>query len=228
MKRSELRQIIKEEIKKLKEGLEGHVDTVIDKNAPHLSDSYYWSNGLNVKDKKDAEEIINVLDGSGEFSPATYKNGKIVFGESLREEESDAAAQAEKLGLIYKGYGRWADPKTNKIVAVSKDGKLYKAPEGNRTEEPADKKSEEPEKTEPAKPSYAKPTPGKKTPDDADILIPGFGVVKHSLAKKELAKKIEDLTKRAAEGKFSTLGKGNFDTLAAWWDTLAQHSGEKQ
>lgn len=73
---------------------------------------------------------------------------------------------------------------------------------------------------------YEQPKRGKKTPDDVDILIPGFGVVRHSLAKKELIKKIEDLLKRAKKGDFSRIGKGNFETLASWWETLAKHSGE--
>ena len=73
---------------------------------------------------------------------------------------------------------------------------------------------------------YEQPEKGKKTPDDINILIPGFGVVKHSTAKKELIRKIEDLMKRAKQEKFSTIGKGNFDTLTAWWDTLSKHSGE--
>ena len=45
--------------------------------------------------------------------------------------KNDAAEQAKKLGLVYKGYGRWADPKTNTVVAITKNGKLYKAPEEN-------------------------------------------------------------------------------------------------
>jgi len=45
-------------------------------------------------------------------------------------EQLVASKVAKKLGLTYKGFGRWADPKTNKIVAKTIDGKLVKvAPE---------------------------------------------------------------------------------------------------
>jgi hypothetical protein len=41
-------------------------------------------------------------------------------------EQLIASKVAKKLGLIYKGFGRWADPQTNKIVAKTIDGKLVK------------------------------------------------------------------------------------------------------
>jgi predicted kinase len=43
-------------------------------------------------------------------------------------QESDAAKDAKKRGLIYKGFGRWAD-KSNTIVAKSENGKLVKIEE---------------------------------------------------------------------------------------------------
>ena len=39
-------------------------------------------------------------------------------------EESDAAKKAKALGLVSKGYGRWADPKTDKVVAQTVKGQL--------------------------------------------------------------------------------------------------------
>jgi ABC-type Zn2+ transport system substrate-binding protein/surface adhesin len=45
----------------------------------------------------------------------------------MREEESEAAKQAHGLGLVSKGWGLWADPQTNKIVAKTIDGHLVKA-----------------------------------------------------------------------------------------------------
>lgn len=45
-------------------------------------------------------------------------------------EQLIASKVAKKLGLTYKGFGRWADPQSNKIVAKTIDGKLVKvAPE---------------------------------------------------------------------------------------------------
>lgn len=45
---------------------------------------------------------------------------------SLLNEASDTAEQARKLGLVYSGYGRWKDPKTNKIAAKTINGQLVK------------------------------------------------------------------------------------------------------
>ena len=41
-------------------------------------------------------------------------------------EEMIASKVAKNLGLVYKGFGRWADPKTNKIVAKTIDDKLVR------------------------------------------------------------------------------------------------------
>lgn len=57
-------------------------------------------------------------------------------------EQLVASKVAKKLGLVYKGFGRWADPKTNKIVAKTISGKLVKvAPEDQEdSEQPGGKK----------------------------------------------------------------------------------------
>ena len=34
----------------------------------------------------------------------------------IYNEGSDAADQAKQMGLVYKGFGRWADPRTNKVT----------------------------------------------------------------------------------------------------------------
>lgn len=48
----------------------------------------------------------------------------------LDEVDSEAAAEAKQMGLVYKGYGRWADPKTNQVVAKTIQGKLVKIENG--------------------------------------------------------------------------------------------------
>jgi len=45
---------------------------------------------------------------------------------TLKEEESEAAQQAHKLGLKAKGWGLWMDPKTGETVAKTVKGKLVK------------------------------------------------------------------------------------------------------
>lgn len=58
-------------------------------------------------------------------------------------EQIVASKVAKDMGLIYKGFGRWADPKTNKIVAKTIDGKLVRIePEDDVANPAADAESE--------------------------------------------------------------------------------------
>jgi hypothetical protein len=50
----------------------------------------------------------------------------------MHEESSEAADQAHELGLVSKGWGRWADPQSGDIVAKTIQGKLVKVdPKGD-------------------------------------------------------------------------------------------------
>ena len=42
----------------------------------------------------------------------------------LFEEDGEGAQQAKKMGLIYKGFGRWADPRTGKVTHKTDGGRL--------------------------------------------------------------------------------------------------------
>ena len=44
----------------------------------------------------------------------------------LYKEGSDAADQAKQLGLVYKGFGRWADARTDKVTHKTDGGRLTK------------------------------------------------------------------------------------------------------
>jgi len=44
----------------------------------------------------------------------------------IYNEGSDAADQAKQLGLLYKGFGRWADPRTDKVTHKTDGGRLTK------------------------------------------------------------------------------------------------------
>jgi hypothetical protein len=54
------------------------------------------------------------------------KLSKLIDSILTEAERSQAAQEAEKLGLVYMGYGRYKDPKTNKVVAKSINGTLVK------------------------------------------------------------------------------------------------------
>lgn len=54
-------------------GLQSHVRSVIEENAPELVDKLDWtSQGLFIEDKRIANEIMEILDSSGEFGPTRY------------------------------------------------------------------------------------------------------------------------------------------------------------
>ena len=44
----------------------------------------------------------------------------------IYNEGSDAADQAKQMGLVYKGFGRWADPRTNKVTHKTDGDRLTK------------------------------------------------------------------------------------------------------
>ena len=75
-------------------------------------------------------------------------------------EESDAAKKAKSLGLVSKGYGRWADPKTDKVVAKTEKGQLVPVGKEKVKKEPEKEKPEE----KPKKVKKPKEKPKKKDP----------------------------------------------------------------
>ncbi len=63
-------------------GLESHVSTVIEALEPDLLHCFWWEDGMNVKDKETAMEIMSLLDETNQFGPTTWdpKTKKIRFG----------------------------------------------------------------------------------------------------------------------------------------------------
>jgi hypothetical protein len=60
----------------------------------------------------------------------------------------------------------------------------------------------------------------KKLSDDDMVQVPGFGRMKVSQLKKQVVSKAEDLTKRAKQGKFQTIGQANLDVFNSMWKVL--------
>jgi len=73
-----------------------------------------------------------------------------ITAEFLTDEDSPATQQAKKIGLVSKGWGRWADPRTGKVTHKSTDGGVKLEPVG--TTEPETEK-------EPTR----DPTPGERS-----------------------------------------------------------------
>ena len=49
-----------------------------------------------------------------------------LLSDFIFKEDSDAADQAKQMGLTYKGFGRWADPRTDKVTHKTDGGRLTK------------------------------------------------------------------------------------------------------
>lgn len=67
-------------------GFESHVDSVIEREVPELRNLYYWCSGMvfgrDAIDLGEIEEIVKVLNESGEFGPARYNEDEhmVEFG----------------------------------------------------------------------------------------------------------------------------------------------------
>ena len=49
-----------------------------------------------------------------------------LLSDFIFKEDSPAADQAKQMGLVYKGFGRWADPRTDKVTHKTDGGRLTK------------------------------------------------------------------------------------------------------
>ena len=49
-----------------------------------------------------------------------------LLSDFIFKEDSPAADQAKQMGLVYKGFGRWADPRSNKVTHKTDGGRLTK------------------------------------------------------------------------------------------------------
>ena len=52
-------------------GLESHIGRVVETDAPHLRDTYYFLSGKLVADTEFAQELAGVLDDSDAFAPTS-------------------------------------------------------------------------------------------------------------------------------------------------------------
>ena len=47
-----------------------------------------------------------------------------LLSDFIYEDDSDASKEAKQLGLVYKKFGRWADPRTDKVTHKTDNGRL--------------------------------------------------------------------------------------------------------
>ena len=102
--------------------------------------------------------VVNFLAKPKELPVAPKKTLlEQITEEFLVEDDSPATQQAKQMGLVYKQFGRWGDPKTNKITHKSVDGGAKLVPwtddedekEKGDEKEPEDTRGDDAEKDEP-------------------------------------------------------------------------------
>lgn len=57
-----------------------------------------------------------------------------MFASNDLDEDTEASKSARKMGLKYRGWGQWLDPKTGDVVARTVDGKLKKIDNDHKVE----------------------------------------------------------------------------------------------
>lgn len=86
-------------------------------------------------------------------------------------EESQASQRAKQMGLVYKGFGRWADPQTGKVTHKTEDGQLVPVgQEPDPTSQKAQGMRDNPQRPRPDQPSWL-----KGEPRPADLEAPKRG-----------------------------------------------------
>ena len=80
-----------------------------------------------------------------------------ITAEFLTDADSPAAQQAKAMGLVYKGYSRWVDPRTGKVTHKSTDAGAKLEPVG-----PTEPESEKGADTKPDKEPKRAPAPGER------------------------------------------------------------------
>jgi len=89
-------------------GFESHVDSVIDREVPELRCFYHWCDGMMFDigiDLGEIEEIVSVLNESGEFGPARFneETNKIEFGVHFDFAEMDRKQYEEYWEMFIEG-----------------------------------------------------------------------------------------------------------------------------
>jgi len=111
-------------------GLEGKIYTVIKRDAPRLWGDFYFDNGLVPHSSEVAQEIVDILNASGEFGKAKYNPStkKIEFARyskvTMREVVSSFIGNTVIPHMDYLKNSRGVDIKNKKkvIEEFKKDG----------------------------------------------------------------------------------------------------------
>ena len=121
----------------------------------------------------------------------------------LLEDDSQAAQQAKRMGLVYKRFGRWADPRTDKVTHYTKDGMLRKVA-GGELEAPAMVQRRRPLRKRPSRGREPTKTP---TPDKKQSVVP----IEQKKTKEDPS--FEELSKAAEEHSYTVISKDRIESI---------------
>ena len=121
----------------------------------------------------------------------------------LLEDDSQAAQQAKRMGLVYKRFGRWADPRTDKVTHYTKDGMLRKVA-GGELEAPAMVQRRRPLRKRPSRGREPTKTP---TPDKKQSVVP----IEQKKTKEDPS--FEELSKAAEEHPYTVISKDRIESI---------------
>jgi hypothetical protein len=74
-----------------------------------------------------------------------------------------------------------------------------------------------------AGPIYAEPEEGPATPDEAEVLVPGFGGLRIGQIKDKLVSELNQMADAANNGELRKIGASRLKLLTLFLDTLNQH-----
>ena len=119
-----------------------------------------------------------------------------ITAEFLTDADSPATQQAKKIGLVSKGWGRWADPRTDKVTHKTQDDKLVPV---DSTEEPS-------------KSDRTSDTAVDKLAQVAKDLKKIKSTSKQSKRKVSIRQTTTDLSQRGTDSILDTLNEPEFST----------------
>jgi hypothetical protein len=73
-------------------------------------------------------------------------------------------------------------------------------------------------------PMYAEPVEGEVTPDEAEVVIPGYGGLRVDQIKNRIAQELGDMSEAASAGEFRRIGSTRLKLLSVFLQTLEHHN----
>jgi len=73
-------------------------------------------------------------------------------------------------------------------------------------------------------PIYTEPVEGHVTPDEAEVLIPGYGGLRVDQIKNRIVQELSEMSEAATAGEFRRIGSSRLKLLSVFLQTLQHHN----